>query len=212
MADVKQTVDFVIRQEDQKLEGKITNTASDRGGLTRWGLTQRWHPELVESGFFTTMDRDDSFALAETTYEKVYSGPLFLSKLYNQVAATALLSFSVLEGNLEAITLFQKALVSLGAKIAVDGIMGSETVSWANAAKAGPLVSTLIALQKAYFATIARNAPSQAKFVAGWGNRADAILALLTVPSPAATLPAVAAVAPTAPVDIPDAQESPTGA
>lgn len=213
MADVKQAVDFVLRQEDSQLKGVITENLGDRGGRTRFGLSERWHPELVKSGFFTTMGRDDSFALAETTYTNVYSGPLMLGKIYGQAVATALLSFSVVEGNHQAITLLQRALVSLGAQLTVDGEMGTGTVTWMNATREDSLLPRLVAFQKAYFAQLARNIPSQSKWVTGWDNRADAFLALLAKPvSPAPTLPAVAAVAPPAAPPIPSSDQPPTQA
>lgn len=212
MADVKQAVDFVLRQEDSQLNGVITDSPGDRGGLTRWGLTERWHPELVESGFFTTMDRDDSFALADTTYEKVYSGPLFLASIKSQAVATAMLSFAVLEGTSQAVVLLQKAVIALGARVTVDGQCGPMTLAAENAVDPAVLIHWMVDFQKAYFVTLARNIPSQTKWLNGWNNRADAFLALAKPPVPAPTLPAVAAVAPVAPTSIREPQESPTEA
>jgi hypothetical protein len=45
MADVKAAVDFTILQEDQKLEGKITNSTGGRRGLTL-GAHRTWPREL----------------------------------------------------------------------------------------------------------------------------------------------------------------------
>ena len=52
MADPRETIDFMLRQEDTTLYGKVTNAASDNGGCTRFGLSAKWHPELVKAGFF----------------------------------------------------------------------------------------------------------------------------------------------------------------
>ena len=40
-----QSIDFVLKQEDSTLSGVITNETGDAGGLTRFGLCAKWHPE-----------------------------------------------------------------------------------------------------------------------------------------------------------------------
>lgn len=190
MADANKAIDFVLRQEDSDLAGSITDTPGDRGGTTRFGLTRRWHPELVASGFFDSTVVDgkrtpklattEALSMAERTYASVYGPQLALDRITNQIVATALLSFAVLEGTQEAVALLQRSLVANGATIAVDGIIGSATITALNAADPVKLIGLMVALQKRYFVQLARNIPSQTKWVAGWDNRANAILALAT--------------------------------
>jgi hypothetical protein len=55
MENVTAFVDFVLRHEDAKLSGVITRIQGDSGGRTRFGIAERWHPELTSTGFYTTM-------------------------------------------------------------------------------------------------------------------------------------------------------------
>jgi hypothetical protein len=50
MADAQAAIDFVTRQEDSTLSGVITNASANRGGLTHFGLCEKWHPELTAKG------------------------------------------------------------------------------------------------------------------------------------------------------------------
>lgn len=179
MANVKQCVDFVLRQEDSTLSGIITNAPADRGGCTRFGLSEKWHPEMVASGFFTpAVIPRAALVMAEAAYETQYVPSLHLDELTSEAVATALLSFAVLEGNLEAITVLQNAIVMLGVPITVDGKIGHGTVAAANSSDPQKLISTIVQLQKAHFAHIAAVNPSQAVWVHGWDNRADLLMSI----------------------------------
>jgi lysozyme family protein len=174
MANVKNAVDFVLRQEDSTLSGIITTAAADRGGCTRFGLCAKWHPELLAEGFFeSSMSAEDALPIAEQAYESQYVG-----SLTSDAVATALLSFAVLEGNLEAVTVLQNAIVMLGVGITVDGKIGPGTVAAANSCDPQKLITAVVQLQKAHFTHIAAVNPSQAVWVHGWDNRADLLMSI----------------------------------
>jgi lysozyme family protein len=187
MADAKQVIDFVMRQEDSTLSGVITNKPTDRGGCTRFGLTERWHPELAEQGFFETtledgkpvpkMPATEALALAEKTYDAEYDAPLSLAAISSQALATALLSLAVLEGTREAVTLLQKA-INVNTPLTIDGLMGPKTLALANAADPAKLRNALVSFGEGYFQHLAQVVPSQAANLAGWMNRAKALLAI----------------------------------
>jgi type VI secretion system secreted protein VgrG len=179
MANVKAAVDFVMRQEDSSLKGVITDAPSDRGGETRFGIAAKWHPELANTGFFSaSMSPQEAFPIAENAYETQYVPALHLDALKSDAVATALLSFGVLEGTAEAITILQNAIVMLGLPIDVDGKMGPSTVAAANSCDPQKLVTAIVQLQKAHFAHIAAVNPTQAVWVHGWDNRADLLLSI----------------------------------
>lgn len=179
MADVKKCVDFVLRQEDSDLSGVITSAAADRGGKTRFGLCAKWHPELIAAGFFdASMDAEEALPMADQAYESQYVPALHLDELTSDTVATALLSFAVLEGNLEAVTVLQNAIVMLGVPTTVDGKIGPGTVAAANSSDPQRLISTIVQLQKAHFAHIAAVNPSQAVWVHGWDRRADLLMSI----------------------------------
>ena len=177
MANTKTAIDFVIRQEDSTLSGIITDAPADKGGVTRYGLCAEWHPDLVAKGFFSaSMTADEALPMAEEAYSAQYDPQLLLGQVTSDAVATALLSFAVLEGNFEAISLLQNAVVMLGVPIAVDGEMGPATLAAANSCDPQKLLAAVVQLQKTHFAQIAIKDPSQEKWVKGWDNRADALL------------------------------------
>lgn len=191
MADAKQAIEFVMRQEDAMLSGVITNRPGDRGGLTRFGLTARWHPELQAEGFFSIaavengkiiprMKASEAFALAEQAYKEEYADPLALASINSQAVAVALLSLAVLEGKPEAVTLLQKAILAVtpGAVMVVDGLIGPRTLALVNAADPAKLRDTLVSFGRAYYEHLAMVVPSQAANLHGWRNRTDALLAI----------------------------------
>lgn len=170
MADAKAAVQFVLRQEDSRLSGIITNRASDRGGLTRYGITAKFHPDLLVAGFFEeSMDAEDALALAEETYEEDYSGPLCLDLIHSQPLANALLSFAVNEGNHQAVVLLQRA-----ARVAEDGLMGPQTVAAVNAADPSALLNAYCDLEDNFYEQLVRSQPSQLPNRQGWLNRVAA--------------------------------------
>lgn len=193
MADVKAAVDLVMKQEDSTLSGVITCTPGDAGGTTRFGLTQRWHPELTPQGFFdgvpdtarpwiltpTTVPTPRALPMAETAYQTQYTAPLCLDQIGNQAICTAMLSFAVVEGGKKAIELLQAALDACGARVHQDGSMGPMTLNAANETDARALLPAWIAQEKGYFAAMVTHNPSQQKFLAGWDNRAQALMGLL---------------------------------
>ena len=68
MADIQQATDVVLRQEDSRMSGVITTIPGDSGGRTRFGIAERWHPELTATGFFTTMPTAEALKVAEGVY------------------------------------------------------------------------------------------------------------------------------------------------
>ena len=175
MANVKEVVDFVLKQEDSALSGVVTNAPADRGGLTRFGLTAKWHPELVASGFYQT-NRDEALAIAEEVYSSEYIPHLDLSKINRTAVAVAILSFAVVEGAGSAVMLLQKVLTGMGFPLTQDGSVGPQTLAAINAADPLQLVMALVKAQRSFFQQIVAKDASQSKWLNGWNNRAIAIL------------------------------------
>jgi lysozyme family protein len=172
MADAKAAVDVVLRQEDSRLAGVITNEARDQGGLTRYGLCAKFHPELIAEGFYDeSMDAATALPIAEQTYEADYEKPLFLDQIESQSIATALLSFSVNEGTHEAVVLLQKACVACGRQLAVDGCFGPGTLAAVNACQPSQLLNLYCLFEESYYRGIVQANPAQQVFLKGWLSR-----------------------------------------
>ena len=175
MANVKEAVEFVLRQEDAMLSGIATKAPGDRGGLTRFGLTAKWHPELVANGFFQ-MNREDALAIAQDTYAREYIPHLDLGKINRTAVAVAILSFAVVEGAGAAVVLIQNTLSELGFPLIADGSAGPKTIAALNAADPFMFVAAYVNRQRNHFASIVGNDLSQQKWLNGWNNRATAVL------------------------------------
>src|SRR5260370_41768835 len=113
MADVKAAVDFILRQEDSTLSGVVTSAPADRGGITRFGITAKWHPELLAQGFFQA-NRDDALSIAERTYSDTYIPHLDLGSINRTAVAVAILSFAVVEGAAQAVLTVQEQATAMG--------------------------------------------------------------------------------------------------
>jgi lysozyme family protein len=171
MSDPTIAIDFVLRQEDATLSGVITNESGDSGGLTRFGLCAKWHPELVAAGFYqASMDAPTSRTMAETAYYKSYANPLWLASINAQTVANALLSFAVNLGTFEAVETLQQVCGAVA-----DGCMGPNTVAAVNKQEPATLLAAYCAIQANHYRGIVAANPTQAKFLAGWLNRVNAV-------------------------------------
>jgi lysozyme family protein len=178
---VKRAIDFMLHQEDDDMCGEITDVKNDHGGMTRFGLTARWHPALVEAGFFSPkMPRDQALALAEVTYQEEYAKPLRLTDLSSDAVACGMISFAVLDGIGSCIRLLRAALYTCGYNIPINlAVLDRATFSAELDCDEKKLVPALVSQQKIRCEHIAADDPSQSKFLKGWENRADQVLALV---------------------------------
>src|SRR4051794_23139424 len=125
MASVASAIVYVLKQEDARMTGIVTNDSRDSGGATRFGIAQRCHPELTATGFFdaSKMSTVDALAMAESVYLHCYGTPLTLASINRQQVANALLSFAVNEGVISSIKVLQSAL-----NLDQDGKFGNITL------------------------------------------------------------------------------------
>lgn len=203
MADISAAVSFVMSQGDHNTSGAITSTPSERGKMKRFGLSVRLHPELKTAGFYDMkldngqltpkMDAAEALAMAKATYQGGYATPMMLDALTSQALADGMLSFAVVEGTHDAIALLQKAILAVtpvpvpkqkwpfefpSPVLTVDGVMNSAMVSLANAADQAQLLNAFVEFTGAHFRHVGTEIPSQAGFVDGWINQANAVLTL----------------------------------
>lgn len=174
MADAKTAVDFVMLQEDSTLSGKLT---VDRGGRTRFGIAEKYHPELTATGFYGAMPNPQAQAIAEETMELAYWDHMDGGAIVSQYFANRLLSFCVNEGTETTVLLLQKSLNALGARLAVDGEPGPETVAAINSACAAQQAALMVQWRDtltAHYRAIAEANPAQAGELKGWLNRVAA--------------------------------------
>jgi lysozyme family protein len=180
MADLKLAIDFVLLQEDATLRGVVTHTAGDPGGATRYGIAERWHPELTVTGFFdpARVPAHEALTIAEHIYAVQYAEPLLLAEIEDQQVANRLLSFAVNEGPGEAVKIFQRvlpALVPLFVLATPDGLLGPHTLWAINKADPGRLREAIAAAEAEFYrAWVAQQPTQRAHLLGGLLSRAQA--------------------------------------
>ena len=154
-------IDRVIAREGG---AKVTNYSQDPGGITKYGISQRAHPEVDVKNL--------SYSQARKIYEKEY----LINTRIDELPAPdffkeAVLDFAVHSGPSTAIKYVQKLV-----NVEQDGKLGPETFT---ALQGFDLkdVQKALAVQRALF--LARQVvakPSKLIFLIGWLNRALSFL------------------------------------
>jgi lysozyme family protein len=178
MSDFKEAFDFVMQHEDAQLSGVVT---TDAGGHTRFGIAQKFHPDLDNS--FFDGPAADALAAAEQIYEHDYWEAMRLTEVESQNIANKLFDMGVNMGTHQAVHLAQRALnalISTGAQpppaaepLLEDGIIGDHTVAAINAADPIQLHGMIVEVCKAFYIHVATNNPAQAVYLHGWLKRAE---------------------------------------
>ncbi len=220
MANSESAIDCVLGLEDARMTGAVTTLSGDSGGATRYGLASRWHPELVQSGFFEVgasgepqMPNDKALPIARSVYQREYCSSLGVVDIQSQSVADYLLGFAVNGGIREAQLLLQRALFSLGkGGDVVDGLVSSRLVGDVNLCKPKSLLAELKAQEDTFYRDLAARRPQMQPLLHGLLDRADN----LPPDDPAVASPAaqdVSAQAPleTAPVTAGQLMEPPAG-
>lgn len=176
MANVDVAIDFVLRQEDAALSGDVTTLKGDSGGATRFGLASADHPELVAEGFYdkTRVSRDQALQIAQQVYSAKYAAPLRVADISDQACATAVLSLGINSGPHEAGEALQKACVVLGHTVSVDGEIGTETLTAANACDPDRLLAEFSEQADEFYRGLAADNASYRPFLHGWEDRVAA--------------------------------------
>ena len=133
MANSKEAIEFVMKQEDSTLSGEVT---TDAGGRTRFGIAERFHSDLTSTGYYDEMEGLAALSVAEEIYQKSYWVEVCGDQIENQDVANRVLSFAVNLGSKQAIVLLQRAANTLGAGLHEDGAMGTLTLKAVNLVRA----------------------------------------------------------------------------
>ncbi|HEY2393879.1 MAG TPA: glycosyl hydrolase 108 family protein [Candidatus Angelobacter sp.] len=171
MADFKPAFAFVLQHEDAVRAGKVT---VDAGGRTRFGIAEKFHPELPED--FFSGPAEDALLTAEKIEEDQYWKPMRLDEIGNQAVANKLLDMAVNMGVRQAAVYAQRAVNMLAgsARLAEDGVMGARTLAVVNAVNSDAYEQRLCELSVAHYRHVAAVNPAQAVNLRGWLKRAEA--------------------------------------
>ena len=166
MANYASAVNFVLHLEDSTLSGIIT---TDSDGTTRYGLLDRWHPDLVQAGFYTT-DAQTALTMADAAYRTGYWNPIQGDAINSNTVAAQLLSIGVNDSPHEAVWIAQGVL-----GLNQDGVLGPMTLSALNNQDPDTFLASFNAAAKAYYRQVVVEEPQKAGDLQGWLNRVDAI-------------------------------------
>lgn len=151
-------------------EGGYVDHEDDRGGATKWGITENVARHHNYNGDMKDLSREK----AKEIYREFYWEKMRLSEFDDGRLQLLLFDTGVNMGKATAIGLLQKAYNMLtGENISVDGIVGPETI---NAVDSYPhdseeLIFTFIVMRGEKYLDIVRNRESQRSFIRGWLNR-----------------------------------------
>jgi lysozyme family protein len=164
MADFKVAFAFALRHEDSTCSGRVT---VDAGGRTRFGIAERFHPDLPED--FFTGPAEDALTEAEKIEERQYWDAMRLSEVENQNVVNKLFDMGVNMGVRQAAVYVQRA-----ARVAEDGVFGAQTLAAINSSDPIAFYQLLCELSAAHYRHVAAVNPAQAVNLKGWLKRAEA--------------------------------------
>jgi lysozyme family protein len=169
MADFKPAFLLTLQHEDSTRSGKVT---LDAGGRTRFGVAEKFHPDLPEQ--FFTGPAEDALAEAEKIEERQYWDAMRLAEVENQTVANKLFDMGVNMGVRQAAVYAQRAVNSQGQKLIEDGKIGPKTLAAINATDSQTFYGLLCQFSAWHYRHIATNNPAQAVNLEGWLKRAEA--------------------------------------
>jgi lysozyme family protein len=165
----------------ERREGRdATDDPADRGGPTRFGITQAaiddWN-RIVPGRRIADVGRIDE-ATAHEIYDRVYLGHYRIGEIADALLRESVFDAAVNQGPAVAVRLLQGAMIDAGiGGIALDGRLGAVTLGKLAAAPRETLAAIADSFvdrrRRRYDALIAGN-PGQARFRRGWYRRAEA--------------------------------------
>jgi lysozyme family protein len=138
---------------------EITNDPTDKGGLTKYGISQKAYPDLDIASL--TEDK------AKLIYKKDYWDAIKGDEIINLKVSQSIFDFAVNAGPKRSIILAQRA-----SGVIDDGIVGKITLSEWNSVNPELFVRGFAIEKIKFYRDIVVSNHSQRKYIIGWINRA----------------------------------------
>ena len=146
-----------------RAEGPMSDRKNDHGGLTKFGISQRWNPK-IDVANLTVADARAFYADKWTRWGLEQLPPRIALKIFD---------FAVNADMPDAARAAQRALCYLGAPVAVDGKLGPVTRAAIRAYRnPDALLAAICGFQHAHYADVVEKDPDQVAFAGGWAIRA----------------------------------------
>jgi lysozyme family protein len=163
MSEFGPAFNLIIDHEDSKRLGLITH---DEGHITKWGISSRAFPDV------------DIAALTLKDALKIYHDRIWVpgnfERLESQAVANHVFDRAVNCGTREGVGILQTALNSLGAVLAVDGVLGSKTAAAANGVPGPILLQALYHEAVMFYGRLVTQHPARLPELLSWLDRATA--------------------------------------
>lgn len=161
MADFNSAIAKTLQKEGGS---KYTETVGDRGGATKYGISQAAYPNLNI--------RDLTEQQARDIYKRDYWDRVCGDGIISQAVAENIFDAAVNMGPKTAAKLAQATLNEiLIIGIAVDGVIGAKTIDALAKCADTSFIAGYTLAKIARYAHICNNDRSQSKFLLGWINR-----------------------------------------
>ncbi len=154
-------IEVVLDHEGESL----TDRPDDRGGPTKFGISQRWNPDI------------DVRELTRAQAVEIYWHRYWVGRNYELLpdpVATKVFDLAVNLGHQTSVSCLQRALRACGQRIVLDGVLGQRTADAARRSGLGPLLAALRSEAAGEYRVRVARDPRQAAFLNGWLNRAYA--------------------------------------
>ncbi len=148
-------------------EGGLSNVPEDPGGLTKYGISLRAYPCLGANGI-----RNLTVEQAKDIYYRDWWRRLRCSEIQDDRLAQKLLDTCVNVGMRPGARILQRALREAGQSVAIDGVIGPQTIGAANQADPEALLNAMRRLQADHYEALMRRNPKLERFRRGWMKRA----------------------------------------
>ncbi|HEX4716152.1 MAG TPA: glycosyl hydrolase 108 family protein [Ktedonobacteraceae bacterium] len=170
MATFDEALTFVLRNEDPHLSGIVTE---DSGGRTRFGIAERFHPELGDD--FYAAPLQIALQKARDIYRSDYWAAIRGDEIDDQSVATKLLDMAVNMGVRQAVVLCQRAVnASDRMHLVEDGVVGQRTLNAISQCEPEELLQHLREACAAFYQHLAAVRPEAQMYLHGWLARARA--------------------------------------
>jgi lysozyme family protein len=157
-----------------KFEGGYSNDPDDKGGPTNFGISRRFllmlDDDICSPGTEDEYIRNLTLPRAIELYHIYFWRPAY-DEINSQDVANYILDMAVNHGPAKSHKIAQNA-----AGVAVDGVMGPQTIRAINCKERHALLTEMQLLRANYYRIIAKNNPSQAKFLGDWLRRAAGMI------------------------------------
>ena len=168
MLDSEQRFQFAVKVVLQH-EGGLTNDKNDSGGITNFGISQRFlNDQNLDLNAANITQKQ-----AINIYRQYFWDKYHYNELEGLYVATKVFDMSVNIGPEEGAKILQIACNDLSTKpIAVDGKIGPNTIGKANTLSQDSLMAELRLIMKHYYVMLVKNRPEDSEFLDGWLARA----------------------------------------